>query len=122
MTQGEYSTMIDMLKSATLKKKIVWTEDEGNFVTNVGGCNIELASSYDYQINLHSYSLKLSNRDGIVFNTYSYSEDVDVDDYQCLKRLYECIRDMNYKVSESEQIILSGLKDLLKQDDDNLPF
>lgn len=121
MTQEQYNSMIGMLIAATYDKKIIWEENNDSFSTHVSGCGILLSSSYDYNINLCSFSLQLSNKDGVAFETFTYSEDVNPDEYNKLNSLYSCIRDVNYRISESEKCILDALKELTKPDDD-LPF
>lgn len=121
MNQSDCINMVVMLKTATLKKKIHWEENDGDFSTKVGGCLIELVSYYDFQVGVSSYSLRLYNTENVLFETISYSEDVDNDDYQRLNDLYKTIRDVNYKITESEKIILDGLKKLIAPDDE-LPF
>lgn len=122
MNQNDYTNMVEMLNTATQEKKIHWDEQNDNFSTIIGGCLIELVSSYDYQANVSSYYLKLYNKDGMLFETFSYSEDVDTEEYQHLNELYTNIRDVNYKITESEKIILDGLKKLTEPSDDSLPF
>ncbi len=121
MTQEQYKSMIAMLITATLSKKITWEENEGTFSTYVNGCGIRLWSSYDYSIDTSSYTLQLSNSEGVVFATYTYSENVNIDEYKQLDNLYNSIRDVNYRISASEKCILDRLKELTKPDDD-LPF
>ena len=77
MNQSDYLNMVVMLRTATLKKKIHWEENNGDFSTKVGGCLIELISSYDFQVGISSYSLRLYNTENVLFETISYSEDVD---------------------------------------------
>ena len=122
MNQNDYTNMVEMLNTATQEKKIYWDEQNDNFSTIICGCLIELVSSYDYQANVSSYYLKLYNKDGILFETFSYSEDVDTEEYQHLNELYTSIRDVNYKITESEKIILDGLKKMTEPSNDSLPF
>ena len=122
MNQSDYLNMVVMLRTATLKKKIHWEENNGDFSTKVGGCLIEIISSYDFQVGISSYSLRLYNTENVLFETISYSEDVDNENYQRLNDLYQTIRDVNYKITESEKIILDGLKKLTEPSDDGLPF
>ena len=70
---------------------------------------------------MSSYSLRLYNEDGELFETFCYSEDVDNEDYQRLNGLYITIRDVNYKITESEKIILDNLKKLIETDN-SMPF
>lgn len=121
MTQEQYKSMIAMLITATLSKKLTWEENDGTFSTSVDGCVIRLWSSYDYSIDTSSYTLQLSNCEAVVFATYTYSENVNVDEYKQLNNLYNSIRDVNYRISASEKCILDRLKELTKPDDD-LPF
>ena len=121
MTQEQYKSMIAMLITATLSKKLTWEENESTFSTSVNGCGIKLCSSYDYSIDTSSYTLQLSNFECVVFETFTYSENVNVEEYKQLNNLYNSIRDVNYRISESEKCILDSLKELTKPDDD-LPF
>lgn len=70
MNQTDYINMVGMLKSATFCKKIHWEEQDGEFSTKIGGCLIELVPSYDFQVNVSSYSLRLYNEDGELFETF----------------------------------------------------
>lgn len=110
------------VKNCHYKEKIHWDENDGDFSTKVGGCLIELVSSYDFSVGISSYSLRLYNTENVLFETISYSEDVDNEDFQRLNDLYQTIRDVNYKIKESEKIILDGLKKLTEPSDDSLPF
>lgn len=118
MTQEQYNSMIAMLITATLSKKLTWEENEGTFSTTVNGCGIGLWSSYDYSIDTSSYTLQLSNSEGVAFETNTFSENVNLDEYNQLDKLYNTIRDVNYRISASEKCILDGLKKLVKVDDD----
>lgn len=122
MNLSDCINMVVMLRTATIKKKIHWDENGGDFSTKVGGCLIELVSSYDFSVGISSYSLRLYNTENVLFETISYSEDVDNEDFQRLNDLYQTIKDVNYKITESEKIILDGLKKLTEPSDDSLPF
>lgn len=122
MNPNDYISMVEMLITATQEKKIRWEEKNEDFSTKIGGCLIELVPSYDYQVNVSSYSLRLSNKEGMLFETFSYSEAVDNEEYHRLNELYATIRDVNYKITESEKIILDGLRKLTEPSDDGLPF
>ena len=50
MKREEYTSMVDMLISATLDKKIKWEEEANSFSTAIGGCKLKLTSSYDFKI------------------------------------------------------------------------
>lgn len=116
--------MVEMLNTATQEKKIHWEEQNDDFSTKIGGCTVELMPSYDYQANVSSYHLKLYNREDVAFETFSYSDDVDTDEYQRLNELYANIRDVNYKITESEKIILDSLRALTEpfESGEALPF
>lgn len=122
MNPNDYINMVEMLNIATQEKKIHWEEQDDNFSTKIGGCSIELIPSYEYQTNISSYYLKLYNKEGVMFETFSYSENVETEEYNRLNKLYANIRDVNYKITESEKIILDGLKKLIEPSDDGLPF
>ena len=124
MNQLQYKSMISMLISVTKDKKIAWIEKSGEYTTSIGGCSIHLSSVYDYNVNVSSYSVKLYNDEGAMFESFVYTEDESTEDYQQLNNLYTCIRDVIYKISESENLILNGLKSLTKRSNecDDLPF
>ena len=85
---------------------------------------LQFTSIYDVTIDESSYSLSLANPNGDVFYTYSFSEAADKNEYEKLKTLYSEIRDVVYRITESENLILQGLEKALantKQADD-LPF
>lgn len=69
-----------------------------------------------------SVLLSLSNPDNVVFSTYSFSEETDKAEYDKLSLLYSVIRDVVYRISESEGMILKGLKKILDESNDGLPF
>ena len=124
MNQLQYKSMISMLISVTKEKKIIWIENNGEYTTTIGGCSIHLSSAYDYNVSVASYILKLYNEEGALFESFVYSEDESTEEYQQLNNLYASIRDVIYKISESENIIFNGLKSLIKRSDecDDLPF
>lgn len=126
MNQQKYNHMVDMLMAATSSKKIVWQEDSTHnaFVTEINGCKVTVYYVYDIEIEESSYSLSLSNPNNEVFYTYSFSESTDKDDYCKLKSLYYAIRDVVYRITESENLILQGLESALAsvKTANDLPF
>lgn len=122
MKREDYTSMVDMLISTTLNKKIKWEEEANSFSTTIGGCKLKLTSTYDFTVNASSYSLELFNREGELFETFSYSEDVDEENFRQLDCLYNVIKDIKLKISESEKYIMEGLKRLMNPFDDGLPF
>jgi len=125
MTTEQYNSMVAMLITATQNKKLIWKSSDEDFCTNIGGCSIWLCSNYDFSVNVSTYNLKLFNKDNVQFENFSYSDDVNADEYRQLDQLYKSIRDVLYKITESENIILKGLNDLMTPDfseTDDLPF
>lgn len=125
MTQEQYNSMIEMLILATQNRKLNWTELDGDFEANIGGCSILLSSNYDFTVNISTYYLKMFNDKKIEFESYSFSEDLNTSEYQQLDRLYKTIRDIIYKITESENIILKKLQEMSTSSlssDDELPF
>lgn len=126
MNQQNYNRMVDMLIDATKSQKISWQEDgqHNAFYTEINGCNVTVYSIYDVTIDESSYSLSLANPNGEVFYTYSFSEAADKDEYERLRTLYSVIRDIVYRITESENLILKGLEKALapQNDADDLPF
>lgn len=109
----QYTKMVDLLISATIDEKMRWTEHNGDFSVNIDGCQITLSAIYDVTIDSSTYTMSLINKDGVVFGTYTFDENSDKNEYGQLNRLYWIIKDKTYKISESENIIMNGLKNLL---------
>ena len=126
MNQQNYNSMVDMLINATKSRKISWQEDvqRNAFYTQINCCKITISSAYEITIDESSYSLSLANPNGDVFCTYSFSESTDKDEYEKLKTLYSEIRDVVYRITESENLILKGLEKALttQNDADDFPF
>lgn len=124
MNEQNYNHMIDMLIKATQLKLISWEEDASRnaFVTKIHDCKIKIKSVYDIGIEESSVLLSLSNPDNVVFSTYSFSEETDKAEYDKLSLLYSVIRDVVYRISESEGMILEGLRKILDESNDGLPF
>ena len=126
MNQQNYNQMVDMLIAATQSKKISWQEDRSHnaFYTLIKGCKVTIYSVYDVTIDESSFSLSLTNPNDEVFCTYSFSEAADKNEYEKLKKLYSEIRDVVYRITESENLILQGLEEALSKPDStiDLPF
>lgn len=126
MNQQKYNHMVDMLIAATQSKKMSWQEDRSRnaFYTLIKGCKVTIYSVYDVTIDESSFSLSLTNPNDEVFCTYSFSEAVDKNEYEKLKKLYSEIRDVVYRITESENLILQGLEEALtsQKDVNDLPF
>lgn len=125
MTQEQYNSMIAMLIMATQNRKLNWTEANGDFYTEIDGCTLWICLNYDFSVNTSSYILKLFNKDNVQFETFTYTEDENSDEYQQLDLLYKNIRDVLYKITESENAILNRLTILTtptSSDTDDLPF
>ena len=126
MNQQNYNRMVDMLIVATKSQKILWQEDVSHnaFYTQINGCRITVYSIYEITSDESSYSLSLANINNEVFYTYSFSEAADKEEYEKLKSLYSEIRDVVYRITESENLILKGLENAIANlnDADGLPF
>lgn len=126
MNQQNYNRMVDMLINATKLHKILWQEDQQRnaFYTTINGCNVTLCSVYDINIDESSISLLLANPNNEVFDTYSFSDTTGEEEYDKLKSLYSEIRDVLYRITESENLILKGLEEILdnQSNTDKLPF
>lgn len=125
MTQEQYNSMVEMLILATQNRNLNWTELDGDFKANIGGCSILLSSDYDYTVNISTFYLKMFNNEDIEFESYSFSKDLNANEYQQLERLYKTIRDVLYKITESENIILKKLQEMSTSSlssDNELPF
>lgn len=127
MNQQRYNHMVDMLTQATMLKIIKWQEDKQHhgFFTIINQCIITISSVYDITMEETSYTLTLANPDNEVFSTYSFSDTTDKEEYDRLKSLYVAVRDILYRITESENLIVQGLESALanqKNGADNLPF
>ena len=126
MNQQNYNRMVEMLIDATKSQKISWQEDvqHNAFYTEINDCKVTIYSVYEISIDESSYSLSLANPNGEVFYTYLFSEAADKDEYEKLRTLYSVIRDVVYRITESENLILKGLEKALapQNDADDLPF
>lgn len=119
MKDDDYKKMIDMLIQATVGNKMEWRESSnpnGSYITSVEGCGIKIWPDYDIQFDDSSYSISLANPDGRVFSTYSYNEADNSEEYQHLGNLYNAIRDAVYRITESENRILNGLRKLTEKE------
>lgn len=120
--------MLDMLLKATQLEKIEWQEDKQRhaFSTKINSCAITISSVYDITMEETTYTLMLANPNNEVFSTYSFSDTTDQEEYDKLKSLYVAVRDVLYRITESEDLIMQGLESMLanskKEDVDDLPF
>lgn len=125
MKPEQYKAMVEMLITATQNRKLSWNEADGDFYTDIDGCTLWICTNYDFSVNSSSYILKLFNDNNVQFETFSYSDEVNSDEYQQLDLLYNTIRDVLYKITESENAILKRLTILTTQtvpSKDELPF
>lgn len=122
MTPEQYKSMVAMLITATKNRKLSWMETNDDFYTDIDGCTLWVCSHYDFNVNVSTYTLKLYNKDNVLFESFTYSEDTNSEEYQQLDILYNNIRDVLYKITESENTILKKLEKLvtpiLPKDDD----
>lgn len=126
MNQQNYNRMVEMLIAATKSQKILWEEDTQHnaFCTQINGCTVTIYSVYELSVDESSYSLSLANINNEVFYTYSFSDTTDKEEYDKLKTLYYEIRDVAYRITESENLILKGLERALTKSEqiNDLPF
>lgn len=115
MNQQNYNRMVEMLIDATKSQRIIWQEDQTHnaYKTQIKGCNVIISTVYDINIDESSFSLSLANPNNEVFNTYTFGDIADKVEYNRLKSLYSAIRDVVYRITESENLILEGLEEVL---------
>lgn len=116
MTNEQYQNMLDMLISATRQRKLDWEDNGGHYKALVGDCSIQLAASYDFEVEENVYTLSLFNSKGQKFAAY-YSSGSSANenmDYEKLNQLYSTINDSIYRITESENCILSKLDELTR--------
>lgn len=114
MTNEQYDKMIELLKITTQNEKLEWnySNPTDKFYTYINNCKIELSIHYNTGVQDNIASIELFNQDGLSFATYSFYSKVDVDDYNQLNDLDDIVRDKFYKITESEDLIISGLEKL----------
>lgn len=112
MTDEQYEKMIELLKTTTQKGKLEWNyyNSADKFYTYVNNCKVELSIHYNAGIQDSVASIELYNQDGLSFATYTFYSKVDINDYNLLNELDDIVRDKYYKITESENLIISGLE------------
>lgn len=120
MNQQNYDQIVDLLLKATKSEKISWEKisSKKGFGTNINNCCVTVSTSYDFTIDETSFSLTLSNTKGEEFANYYSSENSDKNEYAKLRSLYYAVRDVVYRITESENLIISGLKEVMQQSDE----
>lgn len=120
MNQQNYDLIVDLLLKATKLETISWEKisSKNGFGTNINNCWVTVSTSYDFTIDETSFSLTLSNTKGEEFANYYSSENSDKNEYVKLRSLYYAVRDVVYRITESENLIISGLKEVMKQSDE----
>ena len=112
MTDIEYNKMVDNLIYVTKEGRLIWTENNEIFYTEISGCPLSLDADYDPNINSSFARLSLSNSDKVVFATYTYYADSNKAEYEKLMQLWGTIRDKLYQISSSEKKICETLNDM----------
>lgn len=115
MKTTEFDEMLELLKQATLSGKLEWSHASNSkfsFSTSVNGCTIVISNYYDNVGMTNKAVVEMLNTSGESFKKNVYSQTVKPERYDQVKVLYDTIKDRYYKISESEQLILSGLRDL----------
>jgi len=115
MKTTEFEEMLDLLKEATLSGKLEWSATNNSkfsFSAIVNGCTIIVSNFYDPVGMSNKVTIELLNSSGDSFKKNVYSQTVKPERYDQIKELYNAIRDRYYRITESELLILSGLRNL----------
>lgn len=114
MKTEEIDEMLKLLKTATKFGKLTWVLDKEDttFTTDVNGCSIAIDLYYDGVTMAKKASIELFNDVGDSFKKWNYSESVRPERYMQIKELYNLVKDQYFKISESERLILNGLRNL----------
>ncbi len=115
MKTTEFDEMLDLLKQATLNGKLEWSVNSNSkfsFSTIVNSCTIIVSNYYDPVGLSNKATVEMLNASGESFKKNVYSQSVKPDRYDQVKELYNVIKDRYFKISESEQLILNGLREL----------
>lgn len=116
MKKAEFEEILVMLKSATEKKKLNWSlapNDDTLFFTTINGCRVDVSSYYDASTMSNKAYIEFYNTNGDSFRKSTYSENLSKERYNQLSDLYDCINNQYYKIKESEQLIIEGLRDMI---------
>ena len=115
MKNSEYDEMLELLRNATEHDKLTWSidpSDETIYETSVNGCRIEVSVYYDTSALTNKASVELFNAAGDSFKKKIFSEKSKPERYNQINDLFNVINDRYYKITESENLILDGLRDL----------
>lgn len=115
MKNSEFEEMLELLKTATEQNKLVWSiepSDETVYLTTVNGCRIEVSVYYDTTAMSNKASIELFNTSGDSFKKRTFSESGKPERYSQIHDLYDVINDRYYRIKESENLILEGLREL----------
>ena len=120
MKTAEFDEMLVLLKQATQSCKLKWSvanNSKFSFSAKVNGCTIILSNFYDTVGMANKASIEMLNASGELFKKNVYSQSAKPERYDSLKELFDLIKDQYYKISESEQLILEGLRKLTDDKD-----
>lgn len=115
MKSAEYDEMISRLKLATEKNMLKWSLDKDDstlFTTSVNGCIIDVSVYYDSAALSNKAILELYNTDGESFKRKVFSEKGMPERFNQINELHDLIYNNYYKIKESENLILDGLREL----------
>ena len=115
MKNSEFVEMLERLKIATEQNRLEWSidpSDETVYNTYVNGCRIEVSVFYDTTAMGNKATIELFNNSGDSIKKNAYSEKGKPDRYDQINALYNIINDRYYRITESENQILDGLRDL----------
>lgn len=118
MKNSEYDEMLEHLKIATEQNKLIWSidpSDETVYSTNVNGCRIDVSVYYDASALSNKASIELFNSTGDSFKKNTFSEKAKPERYYQINALFDVINDRYYRIKESENLILEGLRDLIDE-------
>lgn len=115
MKTTEFEEMLQLLKQATLSGKLEWfmtANSKVSFSTLINGCTIVISNFYDNVGMSNKAAVEMLNASGESFKKNVYSQSVKPERYDQIKEIFDVIKDRYYKISESEKLILSGLREL----------
>lgn len=118
MKSSEYDEMLEHLKVATEQNKLIWSidpSDETVYSAMINGCKIEVSVYYDASALSNKASIELFNTTGESFKKKTFSEKGKPDRYYQINALFNVINDRYYRIKESENLILEGLRELINE-------
>lgn len=118
MNDKDYKDMLQMLLQLTEKGKIKWEvgKKANQFKAKIGDGYVEVSHSDDPMLDYQYLTLALLNDLNQRVHVFSFNDSEEQDEFRQLAKLYNLVNDKVYKITETENSIMSALKDMSSSD------